>query len=114
MSLRQKTGEFTGIYAINPVNNEKIPVWVADYVLSGYGTGAIMAVPAHDQRDFEFAKKFKLPIREVIKSLSNWDIKKKAYVGEGEIINSGEWNGWETPKSIGKVIEWLYKKGNPE
>ncbi len=64
---KEKTGVFTGAYAINPVNDEKIPIWIADYVLMGYGTGAIMAVPAHDQRDFEFATKFELPIRTVVK-----------------------------------------------
>ncbi len=104
---KEKTGVFAGIYAKNPVNDEKIPVWVADYVLSGYGTGAIMAVPAHDSRDFEFAKKFDLPLKQVIKG---GDIEKEAYIGEGEIVNSEDWNGWKTPESIGKVISWLEEK----
>ncbi|MBI2033285.1 MAG: leucine--tRNA ligase [Candidatus Levybacteria bacterium] len=129
-----KSGVFSGLYAINPVNNEKIPVWIADYVLMGYGTGAIMAVPAHDQRDFEFAKKYDLPIRVVIargpvapssrptssvaSSLRSLDgtpssraTPREAYSGEGKIINSGEWDGWKTPDSIEKVLAWLEKKG---
>ncbi len=121
-----KTGVFSGIYAINPVNQEKIPIWVANYVLAGYGTGAIMAVPAHDPRDFEFAKKFDLQVKTVILSetkdlpasqqggdssaMSQNDKMIEVYVGEGEIINSGDWNGWKTPESISKVIKWLEKK----
>ncbi len=106
--IKEKTGIFSGIYAINPVNNQKLPVWIADYVLAGYGTGAIMAVPAHDRRDFEFAKKFDLPIKEVI---NGGNIENEAYEGEGEIINSGDWNGWKTPESIFKVVNWLEKEG---
>ena len=105
---RGKTGVFTGVFAINPVNNEKIPIWVADYVISAYGTGAIMAVPAHDERDFEFARKYNLEIREVIKG---GDISKEAYTKEGEIINSGEWDGLKYPQDIDKIIQWLEKKG---
>lgn len=105
---KEKSGVFTGFNAVNPVNGEEIPVWVSDYVLSGYGTGAIMAVPAHDERDFEFAKKFDLPIKEVI---GGGDIRAKAYEGDGEIINSQDWNGWKTPESISKVISWLEEKG---
>lgn len=101
---KAKTGVFSGLYAINPVNREKIPVWIADYVLMGYGTGAIMAVPAHDTRDFEFAKKYNLPIKFVIEGGESED---SAYTGEGKIINSENWNGWETPASIGKVIASL-------
>ena len=69
---KDKTGAFTGAFATNPVNGEKVPIWVADYVLMGYGTGAIMAVPAHDERDFEFAQKFKLPIRAVVQPTDEW------------------------------------------
>ena len=105
---KDKSGVFAQFHAINPVNDEKIPVWVSDYVLSGYGTGAIMAVPAHDQRDFEFARKFGLPVKEVIKG---GNIENEAYVGEGEIVSSKDWDGWKAPESISKVIGWLEKKG---
>jgi leucyl-tRNA synthetase len=100
-----KTGVFTGAYAINPVNGEKIPIWIADYVLMSYGTGAIMAVPAHDERDYEFAKKFGLEIREVISS--GQGVAKEAYVGEGTMINSGQFTG--TPSEEGKktIVRWL-------
>ena len=97
---KEKTGVFSGAYAINPVNNEQVPIWIADYVLAGYGFGAIMAVPAHDERDFEFAKKFNLEIKEVI---SGGDIKKEAYVGEGKLVNSEKFNGlgvFEAKKAI--------------
>ena len=104
---KEKTGVFTGLYAINPVNNQKIPVWCSDYVLMTYGTGAIMAVPAHDQRDYEFAKKFNLPIKEVI---SGGDVSEHAYEGEGKLINSDAWNGIKIPQYISKVIEDLEKK----
>jgi len=87
---KEKTGVFTGSYAINPVNGAKLPVWVADYVLTGYGTGAIMAVPAHDQRDWEFAKKFGIEIQEVIQG---GDVHQEAYTGDGVLINSSELNG---------------------
>src|SRR5262249_30261095 len=87
----EKTGVFTGAYAINPVNNEKIPIWIADYVLMAYGTGAIMAVPAHDERDYEFAKTFGLEIREVISSKEG--IEKEASIGEGTMLNSGQFTG---------------------
>ncbi|MDR0620877.1 MAG: class I tRNA ligase family protein, partial [Deltaproteobacteria bacterium] len=91
---REKTGVFTGAMAINPVNGEKIPIWVADYVLMGYGTGAIMAVPGHDTRDHEFALKFGLPIREVVSGEDETvDVQKEAYVGDGKLVNSGEFNG---------------------
>src|SRR3990167_7800232 len=90
---REKTGVFSGLYAINPVNGERIPIWIADYVILGYGTGAIMAVPAHDVRDFEFAKRYKLPIRQVIAP----DLLTSAYVGGGTIVDSGEWDGLKVP-----------------
>jgi leucyl-tRNA synthetase len=83
---KEKTGVFTGAYAINPVNREKIPIWIADYVLATYGTGAIMAVPAHDERDLEFAKKFELPVREVVQAP---DGKNEGFVGDGVSIDSG-------------------------
>ncbi|MBQ1285435.1 MAG: leucine--tRNA ligase, partial [Lachnospiraceae bacterium] len=91
---KEKTGVFTGSYAINPLNNEKVPIWLADYVLADYGTGAIMCVPAHDDRDFEFAKKFDLPIIQVISpdGKENENLE-EAYTGTGIVINSGEWNG---------------------
>lgn len=109
---KDKTGVFTGGYAINPVNNEKIPIWVADYVLISYGTGAIMAVPAHDERDYEFAQKYNLPIREVI---SGGDISKEAYTGEGIVVNSANEefsiNGLPASEAKEKITEWLEKKG---
>ena len=113
---REKTGVFTGAYAINPVNNERIPIWVADYVLMGYGFGAIMAVPAHDERDFAFATKFDLPIIEVIRGpeRSNADGPlTEAYVvkTEGHMINSGEFTGTPTAEGIEKVTVWLEEKG---
>jgi len=111
---KEKTGVFTGLYAINPVNNKKIPVWVADYVLSSYGTGAIMAVPAHDQRDFEFANKYDLEIIPVIQSKgsSNTDVKMtEAFSGQGTIIGSEGWNGFHVPEDISKVIDDLESKG---
>jgi leucyl-tRNA synthetase len=105
---KAKTGVDTGILAVNPVNKKEIPVWVADYVLGGYGTGAIMAVPAHDTRDYAFAKKYGLTIREVISSSQG--IEDGAYTGPGKLVNSGEWNGWEMPRSMVKVTNWLEKK----
>src|SRR5699024_12751552 len=82
---KEKTGVFTGAYAINPDNNEKVPVWIADYVMMSYGSGAIMAVPGHDERDYEFATKFDLPIKEVVQG---GDLINEAYTGDGEHINS--------------------------
>ncbi|MHA6252192.1 leucine--tRNA ligase [Oceanobacillus sp. CAU 1775] len=108
---KDKTGVFTGAYAINPANNEKIPIWVADYVLMSYGTGAIMAVPAHDERDYEFATKFGLPITEVV---SGGDISKEAYVGDGELVNSEFLNGLNTNEAITKMIDWLVENNKGE
>ena len=105
---KEKTGVFTGIYAINPVNGQKIPVWTSDYVLMSYGTGAIMAVPGHDQRDWEFAKKFGLEIIEVI---SGGDITKEAYVGNGVLVNSQFLDGLHVADSQRKIIDWLTEKG---
>lgn len=100
---KDKTGVFTGLYAINPVNNKKIPIWIADYVLLSYGTGAIMAVPAHDERDYEFAKKFGLEIIPVLDS----DISKEAFTGDALHINSGFINGLNKEDAINKMNEFL-------
>lgn len=105
---KDKTGEFIGAYAINPVNGEEIPVWIADYVLMGYGTGAIMAVPGHDERDWEFAKKFDISIVEVIKG---GDIEKEAYIEDGALINSDFLNGLDVEKAKFEMIRWLEEKG---
>ncbi|UIO44395.1 leucine--tRNA ligase [Brevibacillus brevis] len=105
---KEKTGVFTGAYAINPVNGERLPIWIADYVLISYGTGSIMAVPAHDERDYEFAKTFDLPIKQVI---AGGDISKEAYAGDGEHINSGMLDGLNKEQAISKMIEWLEAEG---
>ncbi|QHA92951.1 leucine--tRNA ligase [Bacillus sp. N1-1] len=105
---KEKTGEFTGAYAINPINNEKLPIWVADYVLMSYGTGAIMAVPAHDERDYEFATAFNLPIKEVV---AGGDVAKEAYTEDGKHVNSDFLNDLEKEEAITKSIEWLEEKG---
>jgi leucyl-tRNA synthetase len=104
---KDKTGVFSGAYAINPINNQQIPIWIADYVLMSYGTGAIMAVPAHDERDFAFAKKYNLPIVEVV---SGGDITAQAYTGLGVMVNSEEWNGLSTDESKEKAIATLEGK----
>ena len=101
---KEKTGVFTGAYAINPVNGKEIPIWISDYVLSSYGTGAIMAVPAHDQRDYEFAKKFEL---DIIPVLEGGDVSKEAFVGDGIHINSDLLNGLDKETAINKMISWL-------
>ncbi len=108
--VKDKTGvKIQGLSAKNPVNNTDIPVYISDYVMMGYGTGAIMAVPAHDQRDYEFAKKFGIDIIEVIKG---GDISVEAYTGDGEMVNSGFLNGMDNKKdSIVKMIDYLYEKG---
>jgi len=108
---REKTGVFTGGYAINPVNGVKIPIWVADYVLSGYGTGAIMAVPAHDERDFEFAEKFDLPVIEVIQKPES-DTEIGLYTGEGILINSGKFDGMPSSDAREQIVDWLETNGN--
>ncbi|MBU8733296.1 leucine--tRNA ligase [Cytobacillus oceanisediminis] len=105
---KEKTGVFTGAYAINPVNGEKMPIWIADYVLASYGTGAIMAVPAHDERDYEFAKQFDLPIKEVV---AGGEVGKEAYTGDGEHVNSGFLDGLNKEEAIEKMIAWLEEKG---
>ncbi|PEY42500.1 leucine--tRNA ligase [Bacillus cereus] len=101
---KEKTGVFTGAYAINPVNGEKLPIWIADYVLATYGTGAVMAVPAHDERDYEFAQTFDLPMKEVVKG---GDITKEAHTGDGAHVNSAFLDGLNKEEAIAKMIEWL-------
>jgi leucyl-tRNA synthetase len=113
---REKTGVFTGAYAINPVNNERIPIWVADYVLMSYGSGAIMAVPAHDERDFEFATKYGLPIVEVIQApgrSEDADPLSEAYVSksDGRLINSDLFDGIPVDGAVEKVTRWLEEQG---
>lgn len=108
---KEKTGVFCGKYAVNSVNGEEIPVWIADYVLMGYGTGAIMAVPAHDARDFEFAQKFNLPIKKVIKSPKGEEVDNEAYIGQGTLINSDKWDGLKVPEEMGKIVESLAERG---
>ena len=104
----EKTGVFTGAYAVNPVNQAEVPIWVADYVLAEYGYGAIMAVPAHDTRDYEFATKFDLPIIEVV---SGGDISQEAYVGDGPMVNSGILDGLEVDDAKRKISDWLEERG---
>jgi len=104
---KEKTGAFTGSFAINPVNNKKIPIWISDYVLMTYGTGAIMAVPAHDTRDYEFASKFGI---EIIPVLEGGDISKEAYTGDGVHINSDFLNGLNKEDAIDKITNWLEEK----
>jgi len=110
----EKTGVFTGRYAINPVNGKEIPIFISDYVLMGYGTGAIMAVPAHDQRDFDFARVFGLEIIPVVDpedpSIDLYDLK-EAFVAEGKMINSGRFDGMNNREAIPAMIEWLNEKG---
>ena len=105
---KNKTGVFTGAYAINPISKDKIPIWISDYVLVSYGTGAIMAVPAHDERDYDFAKKFDLKITEVIKNPS----KEKCYTGDGKMINSGKYDGIDNIDFKKIVTDELEKKGS--
>ena len=108
---KDKSGVFTGAYAINPLSGKKLPIWIADYVLSTYGTGAVMAVPGHDERDHEFAKKFDLPIIEVIEG---GNVQEEAYTGEGAHINSGELDGLDNKEAISKAITLLEAKGAGE
>ncbi len=121
---KKKTGVFTGAYAINPVNQEKIPIWIADYVLATYGTGAIMAVPAHDLRDWEFARAFKLPIPQVVQPPEGYQPSKEEaalsykeggqkhypFIGEGRAINSGSFNGLSTPEFKQRITAWLEER----
>jgi leucyl-tRNA synthetase len=103
-SRAEKTGVFTGAYATNPVNKERIPIWISDYVLMGYGTGAIMAVPAHDERDYEFAKTFGLDIREVISSEAG--VSQQAFAGEGVMMNSGSFSGMPSANGRREIVTW--------
>jgi leucyl-tRNA synthetase len=105
---KEKTGVFTGAYAINPVNKEKIPIWIADYVLLGYGTGAIMAVPAHDERDLEFARKFNLPIRQVVQPPAGEE--PIGFIGDGIAINSPIIDGLPSREAIRKITAWLEER----
>lgn len=105
---KDKTGVFTGAYAINPVNGEEVPVWISDYVLATYGTGAVMAVPAHDERDYAFATKFNLPIKEVVEG---GDISKEAFAGDGIHVNSDFLNGLRNEEAKAKMVDWLTEKG---
>lgn len=105
---KDKTGVFTGAYAINPVNGEEVPVWISDYVLATYGTGAVMAVPAHDERDYAFATKFGLPIKEVVEG---GDISKEAFAGDGVHVNSDFLNGLHNEEAKAKMVDWLTEKG---
>ena len=109
---REKTGVATGGFAVNPVNGEKIPIWVADYVLFTYGTGAIMAVPAHDERDFEFAERYGLPIREVIAPSGGPSrVMREAYVGPGSMVNSDGYDGLESTAAFEQICDALEKTG---
>jgi leucyl-tRNA synthetase len=107
---KEKSGVFTGAYALNPVNGERIPIWIADYVLASYGTGAIMAVPAHDARDFEFAQKFNLPVLQVLQpgdAKTDW----QGFTGDGTAVHSGFLNGLSTPDAKKAITAWLEEKG---
>ncbi len=116
---KDKTGEFTGAYAVNPVNGRRIPVWISDYILASYGTGAIMAVPAHDERDWDFAKKFGLPIVQVVAAPGSDEARSGEIPGEpaectsaeGVAINSGKFDGLPTAEAIKAITEWLAEKG---
>lgn len=104
---KEKTGVFTGSYAINPANGEKMPIWVADYVLGGYGTGAVMGVPAHDERDFAFAEKFELPVVEVIERPEDDTSAEQCYHGEGILVNSGAFDGTRSEDAREQIVAWL-------
>ena len=108
---KEKTGVFTDSYVINPVNGQKLPIWVADYVLGGYGTGAVMAVPAHDERDFAFAEKFDLPIIQVIDKPER-SADAGCYSGEGELINSGQFNGTRSEDAREQIVAWLEQQNS--
>lgn len=112
-TVKEKTGVPTGAFAINPVNGEKVPIWIADYALITYGTGALMAVPAHDERDFEFARKFNLPVKKVIlqDGTSESDKLERAFTEVGTMIDSGQFNGLRSDEGIQKVIEYLEQNG---
>jgi len=104
---KEKSGVFTGFYCLNPVNQEKVAIWIGDYVIATYGGGAVMVVPAHDTRDYDFAKKYKLEIREVV---AGGDITKEAFIDYGKLINSGEFNNLDSQNAIKKITAWLEEK----
>ena len=104
---KEKTGVFTGSYAVNPATGEEIPIWVSDYVLSGYGEGAVMGVPAHDERDFAFAEKFDLPVVKVIEKPESSSDDDQCYHGEGELVNSGSFSGKQTSDARELIVSWL-------
>ncbi len=113
---KTKTGAFTGAHAVNPVNNENIPIWISDYILLSYGTGAIMAVPAHDERDFEFARTFRLPITKVVadpnkSAADSGAALTQAFSGSGIAVNSGQFNGLPTDRVKKEIVDWLQEKG---
>lgn len=108
---KEKTGVFTGSYAINPANGKKIPIWVADYVLSGYGTGAVMGVPFGDERDFEFAEKFDLPVVQIIEAPDHSPENSRFYHGEGKMVNSGQFNGMDSSEAREQIMAWLEEQG---
>lgn len=110
-TVKEKTGVFTGAYAINPVNGKEIPIWISDYVLASYGTGAIMAVPAHDERDYDFAKKFGLEIIQVLKGKEEENTDDKAMTGDGIHINSGFLDGLNKEEALNKMYDYLEEKG---
>ena len=110
---REKTGAFTGAYCINPANGERVPIWIGDYVLYSYGTGAVMGVAAHDERDYDFAKKYDLLIRRVIRSKDGSD-DSLPFCDYGVMVNSGQFDGLSTEEGRVKVIEWLAEKGHGE
>ncbi|MAF20634.1 MAG: leucine--tRNA ligase [Parcubacteria group bacterium] len=103
---KEKTGVFSGSYCINPVNNEKVPIWISDYVVATYGGGAVMIVPAHDKRDYQFAEKYDLEIREVI---SGGNVSKQSYIDYGTLVNSGQFSGLDSKTAIEKITVWLIK-----
>src|SRR5690606_19208813 len=103
---KSKTGVFLGSYAINPVNGEQVPLYIADYVLAGYGSGALMAVPGHDLRDHEFAKTYGLPIRRVLTGGAE-DIEEQAHPGDGSLVNSGLLDGLDQKAATARIITWL-------
>lgn len=112
-TTKEKTGEFTGAYAVNPATGEMIPIWIADYVLMEYGTGAIMAVPGHDERDFEFATKFELPIPRVVAGPgqdAQTPFAGEAYTGDGELVNSAQFNGLTVDEGIAQITAWLAER----
>ena len=111
---KEKSGVFTGAYAENPVNGERVPIWIADYVLAGYGTGAIMAVPAHDERDWEFAHAFELPIRQVVSPAASGEPRaplEECFAGEGYAVNSGPLDGLPTAEAKARISAWLEERG---